>query len=309
MSPSSSANKVARVASRSGGSGRPAGPKPSSQRTWLFPVAIVAIIVAGVAIVVFARAENTGSTNNTTKPRAQLTQGQPADHWHAAFGINVCGKELPALPQFESAQGIHTHGDGLIHIHPFEVRAAGKGATIGRFLKGAGVELNNTSFHITGQKEKYEAGVTTCSGKPTELVLANWKRGITAESTPPTQVLHGDFGKERFTGDLAAYTLALVPKGTPDKAIPPPSASASVAALGTCDGANPDQTICGGATQAPGGSGIGAGGPGAGGPGAGGPGAGGPGAGGPAAGGSGGPGAGSSGGKSGAGGVPSGSGR
>ena len=264
MSPSSSANKVARVAARSGGSGRPAGPSQSNQRTWLFPLAIVVILAGGLGIVVFARSQSTGSTSNTTKPRAMLSQGQPADHWHAAFAMNVCGKELPALPQFESTQGIHTHGDGLIHIHPYEIRAAGKGATIGRFLKGAGVELNNDSFHITAQKDKYEAGVTTCGGKPTELVLAYWKRGITAESSPPTQVLHSDFANERFTGDLAAYTLALVPKGTPDKAIPPPSTAASVAALGTCDGANPDPTICGGATQAPGGAGTGATGPGAG---------------------------------------------
>lgn len=58
------------------------------------------------------------------------------DHWHAAYGIYVCDRYLPNLDgsAFADPDGIHTHDDGLIHIHPFTARAAGPDATLGRFL-------------------------------------------------------------------------------------------------------------------------------------------------------------------------------
>lgn len=257
MPPSSSAKKVARVAARSGSTGRPSAATTGPKRNWLFPLAIVALVAIGVGLIVFAKSRNSGATANTAAPRANLNNGKPADHWHAAFAVNVCGKELASIPEFESAEGVHTHGDGLIHIHPFELRAAGKGATMGRFWKGAELKVTDTSFKVGGTNKVYEAGKTTCGSKPTELVLAYWKRGITAEAKPPDQIIRKDLAKTRFTGDLAAYTLALVPKGSTK--IPAPSSAAKVAALGGCDGAKPDPTVCGspsGQPAVPGGGGA-----------------------------------------------------
>jgi len=247
MPPSSSAKKVARVAARSGSTGRPTATGSGPKRNWLFPLAIVALVAIGFGLLAYAISTHKGSTSNATAPRANLNNGKPADHWHAAFAVNVCGKEQVALPEFESTEGIHTHGDGLVHIHPFELRAGGKGATVGRFWKGAKLKVTDSAFKVAGTDNIYEAGKTTCGGKATELVLAHWKRGITAETKPPDEIIRKDFAKTRFTGDLAAYTLALVPKGSTK--IPAPSSAAQVAALGGCDGANPDQTICGGAAS------------------------------------------------------------
>ena len=41
---------------------------------------------------------------------------------------------LLELSSFESSFGIHSHGDGLMHIHPFTKAAAGEKATVGRFI-------------------------------------------------------------------------------------------------------------------------------------------------------------------------------
>src|SRR4051812_6107614 len=111
MPSSSSAKKVARVAARSG-SGNQAGAKTAAQRNWLFALAIVAIVAIGLGLVVFARHTNAQRSKNDTPPRAQVSADKPYDHWHSAFALNVCGKELAAIAQPpDDPDGIHTHGD------------------------------------------------------------------------------------------------------------------------------------------------------------------------------------------------------
>ncbi|MBX3285549.1 MAG: hypothetical protein KF703_09425, partial [Actinobacteria bacterium] len=155
MASSSSAKKVARVAARSG-----SGTKANKQSAWLFPAAIVAIVALGVGIVVFARSKNAGIGSNDEKPRARLTDSSAYDHWHASFAINVCGKEQPPVQDVqEDILGIHTHGDGLAHIHPFSLRASGKRATMGKFFDQVGLVVTDDGFKGSDGKV-YKAGET-----------------------------------------------------------------------------------------------------------------------------------------------------
>jgi len=230
MASSSSAKKVSRLAAKSG-----TGSSANTQKNWLFPVAIVALVLLGIGVVVFARSQNGGTGDNTTPPRARLTDTTPSDHWHAAFAVNVCGKELPAPTDATStdALGIHTHGDGLIHIHPFVIAAAGKRATMNKFLDQVGITVTDNGFKLANGKV-YEAGKTTCDGKPTEVVVAHWKDATTASKNKPDKIFTKDFGKINFTENLGAYTLALVPKG--DRDIPAPSSGVDIEKLGQADG-------------------------------------------------------------------------
>ncbi len=238
MAGSSSAKKVARVAAKSG-SGRPAD-SGANQRNWLFVVAIVAIVALGVGIVLFARDENGGAGNNATPPRANLGDGEPSDHWHAAFAVNVCGKEISPLQDGPTdVEGIHTHGDGLVHIHPFTRSASGKRATMGKFFKQVSFKVTDEGFQLpegittedggTTVKE----GVTTCGGKPGELVMAHWKDAVSADGAKPDKIIRSDFSSVRFTEDGGAFTLAFVPKGSTD--IPAPSTAAEIQSLGAVD--------------------------------------------------------------------------
>ncbi|HEY3247784.1 MAG TPA: hypothetical protein VGK88_05790 [bacterium] len=70
------------------------------------------------------------------------------EHWHAQYAVVICGKALP--PFRPSAGGIHTHGDGLIHIHPENRSEAGPNATLGRFLASVGASLSSTALHLPG---------------------------------------------------------------------------------------------------------------------------------------------------------------
>lgn len=238
MPPSSSAKKVARVAARSG-SGQPAGAAPVKRRNWLFPAAIAAIVAVGIGLIVFSAKTFKDSTKNDVKPRAQTEPGKPFDHWHAAFAINVCGKEVDPAPEPPTdPEGIHTHGDGLIHIHPFSVSAAGKRARMGKYWDLVELTVTDKGFSYkdaaTGKRKAYKEGETTCGGKATELVMAHWKDGQNAASSKPDKIIKSGFASTRFSEDLGAYTLALVPKGETD--VPAPSSAKEIVTLGGQDG-------------------------------------------------------------------------
>ncbi|HWJ98691.1 MAG TPA: hypothetical protein VNQ33_11070 [Acidimicrobiales bacterium] len=243
MASSSSAKKVARVAAKSG-SGKPVGASAGTGRNWLFGLGIVVIIALGAGVVALARNENGGYGANSTPPKANLQNGDPFDHWHAAFAVEVCGTELAPLQDGpQDVQGIHTHGDGLVHIHPFTRAAAGKRATMQRFFNQVSLKVTDTGFELPdGMTMKdgsttVKEGETTCAGKPGELVMAHWKDAATAAGTKPDKIYRKDFGSIRFTEDLGAFTLAFVPKGSTD--IEAPSSAAEIGTLGACDGANP----------------------------------------------------------------------
>ncbi len=74
-----------------------------------------------------------------------------ADHWHGAYGVFVCGKFLPVIDgsSLPDPDGIHTHDDGLIHIHPFTERASGANAVLKRFTDVLGMALTKTSMKLS----------------------------------------------------------------------------------------------------------------------------------------------------------------
>src|SRR3546814_4835886 len=100
MGKASSAKKVARAA-RAGG--RTSAREP---RSLLFPASLVIVVLLGVSLVVYARAER----------RAEDLAAFPqlGDHIHTALGVNVCGEFKGPLPEFATQIGIHTHSDGTI---------------------------------------------------------------------------------------------------------------------------------------------------------------------------------------------------
>jgi hypothetical protein len=222
MGKASSSKKVARAA-RAGGrssSGQP--------RSFLFPSVVTLTVVLGLALVVFARSE-----------RQSEDQGgvpQLGDHIHQAISVNACGEFKPNLPGFESTIGIHTHEDGVIHIHPHSQLGAGANATLGRYLKNVqdegGLDFSLSSTKLTYQGETFEEGETTCEGvDDPELRVAYWADVSDPTSTPT--VTTGGFGDLRLTEDGAGITIYF---GDPGADIPRPPHADQLAALGAADG-------------------------------------------------------------------------
>ena len=138
-----------------------AGSPPVSPAACCSPACSSLVIVLGVSLVVYARNDR----------RKEDLGGTPqlGDHIHQAFGINVCGEWLENVPEFESAVGIHTHGDGVLHIHPFSQLGVGANATLGRFLAGRprGRRRRHLGQRLEAQAtsaRRYKEGDDECEG-------------------------------------------------------------------------------------------------------------------------------------------------
>jgi hypothetical protein len=161
---------------------------------------------------------------------------QLGDHIHQAFGVNVCGEWKPDIPEFESPVGIHTHGDGVLHIHPFSQLGVGANATLGRFLEDArddgGLDAEVSDNKLSYLGETVEEGKTKCDGvENPELLMAYWKNASDPSALP--EITTGDFNDFRLTENGAAITIFY---GDPDADIPKPPSAANLAALGAADG-------------------------------------------------------------------------
>ena len=72
------------------------------------------------------------------------------EHWHARYSVVICAQ---AHPQFPPTSGdVHTHGDGVIHIHPQQPGTAGRNATLGRFFESAGVKFSGDRIEFPDGK-------------------------------------------------------------------------------------------------------------------------------------------------------------
>jgi hypothetical protein len=233
MGKASSSKKVARAA-RAGGRRSSGG----RQRDLLFPGVIGAIVLLGVGLIAFAA--------NDRKSSAEIEPIAFQTHWHAAYAIDICGEMQPPIPTFEQPNDIHTHGDGVIHIHPKSASAAGKNARMGVFLDGAGVELSDTKLTIGDQS--WEEGKDRCDGKDAELVVAQWNDVENTDEEPA--LIRRDFRNIRFTEDGQGFTIAFVPEGTTD--IPKPESAANLSTLGAADSGTATSTTVPGETTAPG---------------------------------------------------------
>jgi len=77
------------------------------------------------------------------------------DHIHAALVVNICGDVEDKAPEFlkragsEQSAGIHSHGDGLMHIHPEADDEVGSDATVGKFFEEGGWEVSEDRINLT----------------------------------------------------------------------------------------------------------------------------------------------------------------
>lgn len=195
MGRASSAKKVARAA-RAGGSATRERPKIG------FPLAVFAIVVLGTSLVVFARTSREPAAAN---PPSYLNN----DHWHAAYGVYVCDSFLPSWSDaIQDRDGIHTHQDGVVHVHPFSASVSGDKARWKVFAEQVGAEFTGDGF-IAPDGTTYENGYD-CNGQPAKVSLYKW---YPDDPTRPGDVYDSDLGDVAFDTDRAAYTLAVVPDG------------------------------------------------------------------------------------------------
>ncbi|HEX2850727.1 MAG TPA: hypothetical protein VHN98_09250 [Acidimicrobiales bacterium] len=191
MGRASSTKKVARAAGTGGGRTK------GGQRPWVWWGAMALVVVLGFYLIWLSRSENrTHAVANVDKTPPQI-----GDHWHAAYGVYLCDAFAEPIKDTTDPHGIHTHGDGVIHVHPADTTATGKNANLGKFADAVKMTLTDTEIKMPGGKA-YKEGDTKCGDKP----------GIVQVKVNDTQLVTTDVRGIRLKdGDL--LTIAFAPEG------------------------------------------------------------------------------------------------
>jgi hypothetical protein len=116
--------------------------------------------------------------------------------------------------------GIHSHGDGLIHIHPFSSSSAGRNATLGIFLDQEGLSVTDNEL-VLPDGTAFTEGKTLCEGgKEGTVQVAKWNKATdAANGAKPDQIFTSGFDKIRL-GANQAYIIAFMPDGSTFRAKP-----------------------------------------------------------------------------------------
>jgi hypothetical protein len=160
--------------------------------------------VAGIVLSRSERREELAAGANTAAPVANR------DHWHAAYGVYLCDEFAPPITDERDPKGIHTHGDGIIHIHPFVRSSSGKNAQLKVFADATGMDLSDDELQLPGGKS-YKSGETKCGDK-TGIVQVKVNDKVITKEVASINPKDGDL-----------ITIAFAPKGA--ELPPPPSAS------------------------------------------------------------------------------------
>lgn len=153
---------------------------------------------------------------------------QNLDHWHAIYGVWDCtanngsGDWVPKFSSHRDEWGIHSHDDGIIHIHPFFEESAGKNATFRLFAETMGISVSNTEITLDDGRALTEG--VLCNGEPAQIELRRWAFDFQALSNPddPDRIVTLNINDQRFLNDREVWVLAFAPSGA-DLELPPQS--------------------------------------------------------------------------------------
>lgn len=228
MASSSSAKKVAKLASRG------KGKKVRFQGGTTFPAVVAIVSVVMILLVAYSRA---------TVPGIETGPPQPTDNWSIAYGIRICDTWLPDLTgtsaelDLDASTGDPSkvvdapHADGIIHYHPQEGGATGRKAKLGVFLDIYDIVLTDTKLELPesqvgeGEDRTWDTSTFKCDGKDTQIRVRVWNDYTQSEFVDNVT----NFRNLRFTNNGMVFAIAVVPKGDD---IPQPESTGTLADLG-----------------------------------------------------------------------------
>lgn len=176
-----------------------------------------------------AESKDTGSAESDSSDSAgQATMSESVDglpilgpvpgrsHWHASYVVRVCDKVLDPFESADDPLGIHSHADGLMHVHPFTPAAGFENATLGVFAEAMG-------FGISEGELVLPSGVTwrdgdNCDAARGRVFVDKWPGpGIEGE---PERIFE-DLASIRFEADREVYQIGFAAEDSPP--VVPPS--------------------------------------------------------------------------------------
>jgi len=105
---------------------------------------------------------------------ASAAAGRPRigrDHWHVRYEVFLCDRLLAPVQGNGDQGGIHSHGDGSVHVEPAAPGSAGANATFRRFEEAEGLQITSTSLRWVDGTVPVAGQVSDgCNGRPAEIV-------------------------------------------------------------------------------------------------------------------------------------------
>lgn len=109
--------------------------------------------VVGIIVVVF------GILGLLFFTRSALGAPRIGDHWHASYQVTICGEKQQSMPAFEAGGGSPgTHGDGVIHLHPFTGGAEGSANYLRKYFEVGGGKLTGSEIRSPGFSTTWKNG-------------------------------------------------------------------------------------------------------------------------------------------------------
>ena len=181
------------------------------------------VVLLGVVLILVARNERS----------ANAPAGPPrlGDHWHSLYAIYDCDDFIldPYPNDVDDRSGIHTHGDGLIHIHPFHTGVTGQFATMGAFMREIEFELTDSRIELPDGTILDESGEGCASPDPdsddpdiaepgAELRIMRWETLQAEKALAFTE----DLRDVRFLDDGQIFVFAFVHPSIENADVPRP---------------------------------------------------------------------------------------
>jgi hypothetical protein len=182
------------------------------------------VVILGTAGIVYSRDQR---QPDSTRPLA-ASAGRAGDHWHAAIGFYICGAFVPDLPEGEDPVGIHGHGDGIVHIHPFGASSAGKRARLELYFNSVGADISADKIELPGQDTKHNGD--KCDSTAGVVRTKVWD---TRDPSDPGRIVEGNPSNIR-PKDNQLITIAFGPE---NQDIPKPPSEKQLDALTDIPGA------------------------------------------------------------------------
>jgi len=174
---------------------------------------MAAVVVLGTAGIVYSRDQR---QLDNSRPLAAAA-GKAGDHWHAATGFYVCDAFAANPPDTgQDPLGIHSHGDGVVHIHPFSAQSSGQRANLSIFFNSTNLKVTSSKVQVPGADARSNGD--KCGDKTAQVRTKVWDSRDPADQG---RIVTGNPADIRPT-DGMLITVAFEPDGAD---IPrPPSA-------------------------------------------------------------------------------------
>lgn len=147
-----------------------------------------------------------GSTGSQVGSLPAVGPIPASSHWHAAYVVRVCDDVLAPFESDNDPLGIHSHGDGLMHVHPFFEESGYEDARLGLFADAMGFALSDGELTLPGGGTWRDGDL--CNGVPGRVFVDRWQ-----SPNPESDVERIFVGLEdlRYEADGELYQIAFAP--------------------------------------------------------------------------------------------------